>query len=908
MMTLDAHHFDVPWVIESKFEPNRPRLDLVRRDRLLAQMRDAAEKKLALIIAPAGYGKSSLLGQWAMEAEERGVQYGWLTLESAEADEKQFLAYLVLLLARVGLRLEGLETGARDGFADAPVAAVLSKLIRVLNENNRKIILILEDYHNAECEAVNRIVKRLIRDTLADFTIFIDSRRQPNIDAFSLIASGDAIEIGAAQLRLTREETLQVLSGVIDERGGADIYEQTEGWPVAVQLALVQKRVQPSEPMLTGVDGGLVASYLTEQILSTLGPEAQEFLLAVAFLDRFNPELTNHVLDTEGAWTRIDALSSFAALIVPLDVSRRWYRLHHLLAEYLREVQIRRNQAWANAIQLRASAWYYDKKQVVDAVRYAARAGDYAQCERLILAAGGWKIILNDGIGVLRNALRLLPDDVIGASARLLIARAYLHCKYGEIPEARAVLDAAAQVPCEGDRALRDKDRLVVESMINLYEDRMAWTDDHCRIRARYDSEGDLDALERGTIRCEEVLISLARGDFDTAQAKVRDAFALMRQSGSVLGLNYCYIHAAHIAFHRGDFAAAAANIDRASKMAGENFGSDSGLTVIASVLEMSLKTWRGACGPEDLEPFKEALFHTVDNDGWTDLYITGLVSIIMLSRQCADRQTAVDVIGKLGVFAEQRNLVRLKRFVDVTARSLAPPVGGARADGPSPYDFAVEYDETASPRDWQAFLLAAGSADICEADDRESADMDIGGRETGGGKEDPRSALSSAIDFAGRLGAGPWLVATRLEKAAAHLDAKQSEEAKAALADALKTATALGAVGPFLAERRILRLLNEVRSGLRHDENELITLQFVDGILERAKALNPLKDSGILSDREFEVLARLADGLSNKEIARSLELTENTVKFHLKSLFSKLSVSKRVQAVTEARRRGLID
>ena len=123
-MSSDSSLSDLSWVFESKFEPNRPRPGLVRRERLLAQMHESATRRLALIVAPAGYGKSSLLGQWVVEAERRGIHYGWLTLENSEADAKQFLAYIVLLLARAGMRVEELETGARDGFADAAIRAV----------------------------------------------------------------------------------------------------------------------------------------------------------------------------------------------------------------------------------------------------------------------------------------------------------------------------------------------------------------------------------------------------------------------------------------------------------------------------------------------------------------------------------------------------------------------------------------------------------------------------------------------------------------------------------------------------------------------------------------------------------------------------------------------------------------
>ena len=888
-MSRESTFSDIPWVIESKFEPNRPRLDLIRRNRLLTQIIDGASKKLVLVVAPAGYGKSSLLGQWAAEAEERKIRYGWLTLEKDEADAKQFLAYIVLVLSRVGLQLDELVTGARDGFADAAVDIILPKLIRLLNAQDEQCVLVLEDYHSAECEAVNDIVKRLIRDTLNTFTLFIDSRRQPDIDAFSLIASGDAVEISASQLRLTKDETLQVVGDDTGASSGQEIYDQTEGWPVAVQLALVQKRAQPSEPILAGVDGGFVASYLTEQILSRLGEDTQELLLAFSFLERFNPELTNYVLDAPDAWSRIGSLSSFAALIVPLDATGGWYRLHHLFAEYLRDMQERRSLEWAKNIRRRASQWYVEKKQIVEAVRYAAYAEDYKECERIILADGGWKIILTEGIGILRNALRLLPDDVITSSPRLMVARAYLHSKYGEIHEARALLDASTKMAVGTDREQSDMDRLAVESMINLYEDRAEWTDEHKRLREHYSQDESIDTLGWGTIKCEEALIRLNQADFDGASEILRSAFSLMRQSASVLGLNYCYIHATHIAFYRGDLLTAGANNDRAGKMAEENFGSDSGLKAIASVNDYWLRIWRAECTQDDWPGFKDALFHTIDYDGWVTEYISSMEAAYLLSQQCDDPSHMFKVLDKIRVLSEQQQLPRLNLFLSLYEYAVGRGKGAAWSASDL-ISFASEYELDNDARNWQAYFFAAYM---------------IGAEKL---SENADEILDRAISLAERLGVGLWQVRLRVAKVAYFLEAGNRSDARSALFKLLKEPLTKQIMGPFLAENRIIRLLAEARSDLRHSEDELITLQFVNDILKRADALRPTKDAGLLREREYEVLLKLAEGLSNKEIARALELTENTVKFHLKSLFSKLNVSKRTQAVVEAQRRGIID
>ena len=291
-MDSDSPSFtDISWFVDSKLTPYRPSFDLVYRARLLKSLMSGQDKKLVLVTAPAGYGKSSLLAQWAAEADQKGIRYCWLTLESEEADPKRFLAYVTFILSENGVELDDLVTGARNGYSDSAIDAVLNKLIRQLNNTAQKIVLILEDYHHAESEAVNAIIHRLLKDSHTNFTIFIDSRTPPKINVFSLIASGEAIEIDAAQLRLTKKETLDALEGVTNEEAALELFEKTEGWPVAVQLAKLQQRNRPQEPVVSSARGGLFASYLTEQVLSSLDNEVQEFLLSCAFLSRFNAEL-----------------------------------------------------------------------------------------------------------------------------------------------------------------------------------------------------------------------------------------------------------------------------------------------------------------------------------------------------------------------------------------------------------------------------------------------------------------------------------------------------------------------------------------------------------------------------------------------------------------------------------------
>ncbi len=876
-MVSDFSSFtDISWFVDSKLTPYRPSFDLVRRTRLLDSLMNGQDRKLVLVTAPAGYGKSSLLAQWVAEADKEGSRYCWLTLESEEADPKRFLAYVTFALSENGIELDDLVTGARNGYSDSATDAVLSKLTRQLNNTAQKIVLILEDYHHAESEAVNAIIYKLLKDSHENFTVFIDTRTPPKINIFSLIAAGDAIEIDATQLRLTKDETLDALGEVATAEFALELFEKTEGWPVAVQLAKLQQRNSPQEPVVSGAKGGLIASYLTEQVLSSLDHEVQEFLLSCAFLSRFNAELVNAVMEEENGWRHIDQLSSFSALIVPLDVERNWYRLHHLFAEYLKELQIRRDLTKANRILSTASRWYAERGDTVRAVKYAASAHDYDLCRDIILQGGGWRIILTDGIGDLRSALRYLPVAEINKSASLLIATAYLHCKDGEFQQARAQLDAAiALLKIDYDEEIM-VERLVVESMINLYEDVGEWGDDYQATRESFLAGGKFDPLEVGTLRCEELLISLSHGEFDKSSAALREAFANMRQSSSVLGLNYCYIHAAHIAIHRADFDMATANIERAFSMAEENFGSDSGLKNLSLVLLYSLHAWQGEVSQERLKDFEGALEHIFENDGWTEIYITALEGFLSYSIQCNDLNNAIRVLKKTWLTAGEKNLVRLQRFIE----AVLSPLEGAG-------DFAVNGGSEMlkihdSPREWQAnverYIASLPGESVAQS--------------------------SSIIQYLDEIKAN----LKRIKIDIAILANSNADVDENYLLRTVQRASKINLMGPFLSSKTLLGLMRKSRQSLRHNEQELMTLRFVENVLETAKSQSPSLASSLLSERESEILHKLSMGQTNKEIARELELTENTIKFHLKSLYSKLSVNKRTKAVIEARKQGLLD
>ena len=551
-------------------------------------------------------------------------------------------------------------------------------------------------------------------------------------------------------------------------------------------------------------------------------------------------------------------------------------RLHHLFAEYLRDLRIREDAGSVNEIYLRASRWYQKQGSTVEAVKYAAKAEDYDTCTQIILESGGWRIILTDGIGVLRNALRQLPDEALHSNGRLMIARAYLHCKFGEILEARAMLDAAialsdSEQGCAQYHEARDCDRVVIESILSLYEDRVDLGSDYDQLRSRFFEQDLLEPLDRGTLFCELVAERTAEGDFVEASTALHEAFAAMRQSGSVLGLNYCYIHAALIALYRGEMDMATANVNRALRMAEENFGSDSGLKNLAVLLRCAVRAWQGEAQSNEMSVLRAALQHTMDYDGWVEIYMAGIDALLLLGDQ-TDSQGAVEAtLRDMLLFSKRRQLKRLTCYGEHQLNQL-------RRENPDTLS-PIPQDE----RYWKCRLV------------RERARLYATTSDTQSGSLETRDTSDVEMDRSGLLA-----LAWRIELASLH-------NSKQEISECVRLAREQRLSGPFLANEVVASLLRNLREDYLQDERQLMSLEFIDEVLAKADRLRPQLETALLSSRETEVLEKLLNGQSNKEIARNLELTENTVKFHLKKIFAKLKVKRRTQAIARARELGLL-
>ncbi|MGQ3081017.1 MAG: LuxR C-terminal-related transcriptional regulator [Allorhizobium sp.] len=870
----------------------RNNMRLIHRPRLIQTMDRWLDIDLGVVSGPAGYAKSTAIAEWCRRRQSNGALIAWLSLDEADQEPAQFLSYLIAALSNAGVLLDGLETGAEEGFFAGGVSSALAAVIDALAQMADPVILVLDDYHRVNAPRIDDLFRTLVAAAPPNLTIVAATRTHLPFDIAGLLASGRADTLGSDALRFSKDELTSVFPDDVGEDAIGLLYERTEGWPVAVQLARLLVADGPARSRLENLHGhsGHIATYLAEKILSGLSNELQDFLCFTSPLERFNAELADAVMGRRVSTEMLARLEPLDALVVRAEGDETLYRYHHLFGEFLQtELRRRHGEDAVIDVHRRTSEWFEANGYMAQAVRHAREAGDLDRCAALVESAGGWELILFGGIGYLRGLLQQIPDAIAHSYPRILLAKAYLSLKDGLLGESRALFDAAANSrDAEAGPANLQRDLLNVGTLIFAYEDSPITTADLKRWGDQLERVPADDPLTRSILAAQLIVSELAMGQFAAADHRAQATMRTMREARTVLGLNYCYLHAGLAALYQGRLRAAEAHFGVARRMAEENFAFDPGLRALASLLEGSLRHWMGEPANYPVEQAEADLDQVEHYDGWLDIYAAGLaVEAFQLHR-------VEDAITRGQHIAERRGLRRLARMVDAVRVGMTS--GGNRSS------IAMKLTQQLpaeiwrqDPFWWLPFLESRLALSIYFAGiDRSKA----------------IEALGEGLECARALGANIYTIRILVARAllldlSGHRDRSIED-----LIEALTMAAAERIVGPFLDQRGLASLLRTVVRQAQDSYIDILVLEFANAVIARYSKMAGENESSAaigLSSREREVLEELASGRSNKEIARLLDMTEHTVKFHLKNIFGKLGAERRTEAVARARALKLI-
>src|SRR5712691_2866198 len=417
----------IPFVpLGTKLNPPAGARRRVAREAILERLVSEDPRRLTLIDAPAGWGKTTVLAEWAADAREQRP-FAWFAVDRADNDPVRFWGYAIEALRTLEPSLGSASLAALGVSGTNPVDVVLPPLINELAGLDRRVVLVLEDYHLIQSPDVHEGVAFLLERLPATLELAIATRIDPPLPLPRLRARGEMLELRTAELRFDEEEAEELLRAAIGEELGKPDVERlvmrTEGgaaglYPAALSLA---GRDDPSGfiDAFAGDDRHIV-DYLGGEVLDGLDPATRRFLLRTSILERVSAPLCDHLLGCSDAGERLLEIERANLFLVPLDGRRDWYRYHHLFADLLRHELERTEPEVVRSLHRSAADWLGANGAVDEAIRHALAAGDDKDAARLVTAM--WRVLFNRGeLATVDRWLDDLPEPLVGATPDLCL-------------------------------------------------------------------------------------------------------------------------------------------------------------------------------------------------------------------------------------------------------------------------------------------------------------------------------------------------------------------------------------------------------------------------------------------------------------------------------------------------------
>jgi LuxR family transcriptional regulator, maltose regulon positive regulatory protein len=434
-------------LLATKLHVPRPRTRLVARVHLVERLQQGVERALTLISAPAGFGKTTLLAQWLAESD---IPVAWLSLEAEDNDPTRFLSYLIAALQTLDAQIGSTALVLLRTPQPAPPETVLALLTNELMERGGgDFALVLDDYHVITAESIQRGMTFLLEHLPPQMHLILGSRADPPLPLARLRVQGQLAEMRVADLRFGAAETsafLQAVMGLdLEASAIATLESFTEGWIVGLQLAALslQGRTDISA-FLAAFSGShrFVLDYLSEEVLARQPATVQQFLLHTCILERLSGPLCDAVMGQEGSQALLEALEKANLFVVALDDERRWYRYHHLFAEMLRSHLQQREPTLSPRLHRRASSWYEQHELPIEAVQHALAIPD-AELAAHLIEPIALPVAFQGQVSTVLGWLNALPKALIYTRPRLCVYYARMLTSINQLEAAEELLQQA---------------------------------------------------------------------------------------------------------------------------------------------------------------------------------------------------------------------------------------------------------------------------------------------------------------------------------------------------------------------------------------------------------------------------------------------------------------------------------
>ncbi|TFC75829.1 helix-turn-helix transcriptional regulator [Cryobacterium cheniae] len=894
-------------VLATKLFVPPPRSQSIFRPRLVDQLTAGirAGRRLSLVSAPAGFGKTTLFVEWVAQTRQLDptVRVAWVSLEQSDNDPARFLTYLAAALDRAYS-----DGGPADHDPRLSTEVTLTSLINKMSRDTQPTILFLDDFQLIEDPSVRDAVAFLLDHLPPTMHLAIASRSDPLLPLARLRASGDLTELRAADLRFTPDEAAAFLKHAtglsLTREDVAALETRTEGWIAGLQLAALSMRETADIPAFIGAFTGsnrFVIDYLIEEVLHQAPLHIREFLCQTAILDRLSGPLCDAVTGRTDSALMLQSLERANLFIVPLDDTRRWYRYHHLFADVLRSRLLMHGTDHVAALHRLASEWFEKNDLPDDAVKHAFEAADFPRAARVIEATIP-AVRRSRQDATLLGWLATLPDDAQKHRPVLLVFSAWSSLLSGDISsadrqltEAEHLLGAGSEDGAPAHESEPGEELQTLPVTIELYRASLALaTGDLPGItlhaQRAFDAARPNDYLGLGAAAGLLGLASWANGDLESGVTTFRGSANNLRMAGNLTDALSTTMVVADMLRPLGRLREAERNYEDAlqQSIAHGNDGQPTAdlhagisdllrdrneLTLAKNHLEASHELGESALSHEHRYRWFLAMARVHEAEGEPDLALASL-----------------DQAGqhyRSGFLPEVRPIAGMKARIWI-------------AQGRLPEARAWVEELKLTPADSADYAQEFGLITLARLLIAEHRDDPLG--ESLNVARALLDRLLRAAEAGGRLGSASEILVLQ---AIAFGVQGEASRALVPLERALAWAEPEGHVRLFVDEGPpMLALLRTAAgAGIRPD----FVRQLSQALRDTEGACAPGAPIGTLSERELHVLRLLATELSGPEIARELYVSLNTMRTHTKHIFLKLGVSSRPAAVRRAEWWGLI-
>ncbi|UCD99452.1 MAG: helix-turn-helix transcriptional regulator [Chloroflexota bacterium] len=879
-------------------------LDLVSRPHLISRLNAGMRGKLILISAPAGFGKSTLISEWARTIEEPVT---WLSLDENDNNLKRFLSYLIAAIQQIDGSIGESILASLESTDSPPIEPAITILINEIAESGVEFSLVLDDFHLITSHKINDALIILLDHLPSNAHLVISTRADPVIPLSRYRARGQMVEIRHDDLRFTEAEVTRFLNDLFGlDLSAVDIQmllSRTEGWITGLQLAAISMEGRENKhEFITAFSGShqYIIDYLVDEVLAHQPEEIQTFLCQTSILDRFSASLCDYVLQISNSKNILEILDKANLFLIPLDYEHNWYRYHHLFADFLHKRLIEREPEIIPKLHKRSSEWLDRNRLITEAINHSLAGEDFERAAQLVESVGT-DMMMRSEFDQLTSWLDAIPRQMVVAWPWLCIIRAWMCQRWARLDEAeenlqyaeRALENEKTPEPVGGKAVIRGQ-AAAIRALIALNRAQIPQSMEYANQALVY---LPVNHFNRAVASLSLGIAKGVTGDFDDAikiflEAR-RDSLAV----GNRILAQAVLLQMGRVLAMQGRLHQAAEVFNEAVQLTYQKTNLKIPYSSGACVLLANIyREW------DDLDTAEVLLEEGIEIGIPAKMVDAVCVGYAILSRLYLAR----------GDLEEAKRACQEANRIVKTIPDPEPEAMTMTLDCRVRLQLKVENYLEASKLVHEHGLDV--NDDILYFHEFEhivlARVLMYMGRKNPDNKQlltDAQELIAKMLEVAKPVGCMREVISLLVLQALANKALGNDDQALNLLEETLLLAEPEGYVRTFVDEG------NEMRELLRQKASRGIATDYVIKLLNAFEPdrsdLKRISQSLVepLSGRELEVLRMLATELSGPEIARELMISLNTMRTHTKNIYSKLNVNSRRAALSKANELNLL-